>query len=676
MEPNKEVQALKVLQDEGREDLIKEGVLEEAWVGLRRPKRLSSGGVMAAVIACSSPQKKFKKCKNKSAEGRKVKRSPDLLQEVLPQASGLNEPIVVRGWGAGRCSQRSGVSLTRRVAAGGRGAGPCGVVAFMRLQGARRVEAHAPGSGCDRLFSKQDQSPRKSGVERNAAILEEGTLGGAIKMAATSEKVIPLTRTLEEGKLGASAKMAARSASVREDVIIISDEETEIQDKLRLVDDDNYLQSFGQLGGKVSRCVRGMRSLDSDVCQEVRDGNFGSQSVFKVGEQVEFVDQAGVVIRGVVCGQTSGDGSIGRTQVLMDFWQAGLDEGNPGCDAPRFSGGLSEVTMHREAGRPAGGQSVSVKVGAPLGHRHEGRVKSGAVYPTAREWVLSGSLGHSAGSVLDEQPSTSRGASARFESTEEEWLDYEEDGEEQVMPALKSVAKRATQSVPEVVRGDRSGNRQRDMAVGNFPRGEELGSANFGFGRQVGVGSGANFGTGSGGLLSRKGGVDVSFHVDSDSGTGADEASCQLKKPLINIKNPVKRNILWTISIKRHTATTEGGAWPAPDEAASVTQSSGAAIGARPAVSPCRAHRSICGPLGPSPVDPRHQSDPVPGRIAPAKASLGEYNGRPWEIFEKQDGGHGVCGGGWREDKGTEAQSSGGVRKLKAATRGASWEGC
>ncbi|KAJ1172734.1 hypothetical protein NDU88_004577 [Pleurodeles waltl] len=105
-----------------------------------------------------------------------------------------------------------------------------------------------------------------------------------------------------------------------------------------------------------------------------------------------------------------------------------------------------------------------------------------------------------------------------------------------------------------------------------------------------------------------------------------------------------------------------GGAWLAADEAASVTRSSGAAIGARPAVSLRRAHRSVCDPLGPSPVDPRHRGDPAPGDSAPAKASLGECNGRPWENFEKQDGGHGVCGGGWREDKGTEARSSGGVR--------------
>ncbi|KAJ1205044.1 hypothetical protein NDU88_000479 [Pleurodeles waltl] len=451
-------------------------------------------------------------------------RSPDPLQEVLPQASRLKELFVVRKRGAGRCSRRSRVSLARRVAVGGRGVGPIGAVAVVRQKGAQRVAAHAPDSACSSISFTQAQPPRKSGIEPHAALLDEKGLGDAFKMAAPSEGIFPLPRTLEEGQLDASVKMAVRSEFVGEDVIIISDEETERQDRLRLVEGDNNLLPFGQLGGRVSRCVRGMHSLDSDLCREVRDGNFGSQSVFKVGEQVEFVDQAGVVIRGMVCGQTSGDGSIGRAQVLMDFWRAGLDEGNPGYDAHRFSGGLSEVMVHREAGRPAGGQSASVKVRAPLGHRREGRVKSGAVYPTARESVLSGSLGHGAGSVLDEQPSTSRGASARFESTEEEWLDYEEDVEEQVMPALKSVAKGATQSVSEVVRGDRSGNRHLDVAVSNLPRGEELdgGSENFGFGRQVRVASGANFGRGPGGLVSRKGGVDVLIQVDSDSGTGAD----------------------------------------------------------------------------------------------------------------------------------------------------------
>ncbi|KAJ1188807.1 hypothetical protein NDU88_005564 [Pleurodeles waltl] len=203
---------------------------------------------------------------------------------------------------------------------------------------------------------------------------------------------------------------------------------------------------------------------------------------------------------------------------------------NSGCDAPRFPGGQSESKVHQEAGRPSGGQSVTVKVRAPLGHRREGKVKSGAVYPTARESVLSGPLGQRAGSVFDEQPSTTPGASTRFESPDEEWLDYEEDVEEQVIPALKSVVREATQSVPEVVRGDRFGNHHRDMAVGNLPRGEEfgLGSVNFGVERQVGVGTGTNVGSVVGGLVSRKGGVDVLIQVDSDPGNGAGKSEVGL----------------------------------------------------------------------------------------------------------------------------------------------------
>ncbi|KAJ1198367.1 hypothetical protein NDU88_002208 [Pleurodeles waltl] len=367
MEPNKVVQALKVLQDEGREDLIKEGVLEEAWVGLRRPKRISSGGLMAAVIACSSPQKKFKKFKSKSVEGRKVSRSPELMQDVWPQASGSQEQVVVRRWGAGRCSRHSGVSLASRVAAGGRGAGPHSAVAVTSRRGARGVSEHARPSARVMQVGKQAQSPRESGAERSSANLEEGTLGGTVKMVAASGKAFFVERSLEERRLDTTGKMAARKDCM-EDVIIISDEESERQNSHRVVSNEENFQSAGLHGGMESRGVRRRLILDGSLSHEERAGNFGSQSVFKVGEQVEFVDKAGVVIRGIVCGETSEDGSIGRAHVLMDFWQSGSDEVNSGCGASRFSGGLSEVAVHREAGRPSGGQSLPVKVRAPLGH--------------------------------------------------------------------------------------------------------------------------------------------------------------------------------------------------------------------------------------------------------------------------------------------------------------------
>ncbi|KAJ1217983.1 hypothetical protein NDU88_005570 [Pleurodeles waltl] len=390
---------------------------------------------------------------------------------------------------------------------GGRGAGRLGAVAIVERQGAQLVSAHASNAARGRRAVKQAQSPRESDLEPRTAILEERVLGGTLKMAAPAGRIFPLPVSLEERASAAANKMAAR-VEVCEEVIVISDEEQERHDGLVSGDFDGSLQSVEQYGGRVSKGGVRKQSLDSVWCREVLDGNFGSQSVLKLGEQVEFTDQDGVIIRGKVCGQTSGSDHMGMAQVVMDFWQPGVEEDSAGFDAHRFQGGLSEVTVHREAGRPSGGQSLPVKVRAPLGHRNEGRVKSGAVYPTARESVAPGSLGHGAGSVFDGQPSTSRGAGARFESQHEEWLDYEEDVEERAIPVSNSVVKEAAQAVPEVVRGDRSGNRHQEMA-GNLPRGE------------VGRGIGLKVGGAIGGLISRKGGVDVSIQVDLVAGTGA-----------------------------------------------------------------------------------------------------------------------------------------------------------
>ncbi|KAJ1152789.1 hypothetical protein NDU88_005564 [Pleurodeles waltl] len=141
MEPNKVVQALNVLQDEGREDLIKEGVLEEAWVGLRRPKRVSAEGVSAAVAACTSLHRVGKKFRAKSASGRKVARSPQ--SDVLLEVSGTSFSSGVRRRGVSRFSRRHGASLAWRVAPGGRGSGLNNAVSVGDRMGAQAVIAHA-----------------------------------------------------------------------------------------------------------------------------------------------------------------------------------------------------------------------------------------------------------------------------------------------------------------------------------------------------------------------------------------------------------------------------------------------------------------------------------------------------------------------------------------------------
>ncbi|KAJ1152162.1 hypothetical protein NDU88_004939 [Pleurodeles waltl] len=112
MAANSVVQALKVLQEAGREDLIKEGVLEQAWVGLKRPKKASAERVTAAVLVCTLPEspKKFRKFKVKSVAGRKVSVSPERSEVMeqglpnLPCVSGVRE-------GGARLIRRTGLSL-------------------------------------------------------------------------------------------------------------------------------------------------------------------------------------------------------------------------------------------------------------------------------------------------------------------------------------------------------------------------------------------------------------------------------------------------------------------------------------------------------------------------------------------------------------------------------------
>ncbi|KAJ1098511.1 hypothetical protein NDU88_003621 [Pleurodeles waltl] len=197
MEPSKVVKALKVLQDEGREDLIKEGVLEEAWVGLRKPKRLSAEGVSAAVAACTSPQQTFKKFKLKNAPGQKVAHSPEVdvvagVEVVGPQPLGG-----VRRLGASRLPRRQGSSLVRRVTAGGRGSGPVTAVKVCSRVGAQARFAHAQPER-----SGQTRSPSERGDELIVGAVEERHLGGTSKMAAPSMVYRPISEFLKESQLG------------------------------------------------------------------------------------------------------------------------------------------------------------------------------------------------------------------------------------------------------------------------------------------------------------------------------------------------------------------------------------------------------------------------------------------------------------------------------------------
>ncbi|KAJ1123172.1 hypothetical protein NDU88_001645 [Pleurodeles waltl] len=514
MELSKVVQALKILRDEGREDLIKEGVLEEAWVGLKRPRRLSAQGVSAAVAACSSPQGKAKKCKTKSVEGRKVTRSPLGLRESLGPAASSGE-VVPRRRGTGHLLRCSGASLARRVSAGGRGAGRMGAVLRGERQGARLSSAGRSGSMRRGRAGKQAQLPSENEADREAAILDKRTLRGTIKMAAPTEKGIS-GASASEKRILAGTQEATGNREWFEEVIVISDEEQDGQEIFGLVEscideqDVNFLRKGAEaVGFRESSLVRSssIRSFE---------GNVSSRNVSQEGEQVDFVDQEGVLVKGLVYRQVGKCANRDKEEVLLVRRKPVFEEVSAGCDGPRFSGRPGDLTVHQDAGRHAGGQSFPVKAWAPLIHRKEGRVNSGAVYPTTREAGVRCSLGHSAGSILeDEQPSTSWGAGASFDMQEETLLDYEEDEEEQnarvAVPVLQSM-------VPEVVQGDRSGTR-RKVTAGNLPRGE------------IGLGLGRNV-CGYGREVCGSGGVDASVQVDcsTDNGAGKSEVTGEVRK--------------------------------------------------------------------------------------------------------------------------------------------------
>ncbi|KAJ1100664.1 hypothetical protein NDU88_005745 [Pleurodeles waltl] len=368
MEPNKVVMALKVLQEEGREDLIKEGLLEEAWVGLKRPKRRSAGGVSAAVAACSSP-KSGKKFKTKSVEGRKVSRSPDL--EVVDVSVPPGSSVVSRGRQRVCLPRRQGSSLLQRVSAGGRGVPLKPAVARAGRMGVRPKGARAQLHTC-----AQARSPIERGVEQVLTADEERSLAGASKMAAPMilSQSMP---ALEKNRAGKPVMALAPGVQVSKELVIKSDEEEDVHKGAGSV---AHVESSGRWGFQGQRCNRFMQWIPrvvSPMLHRVQSWEVGNQAAVHLGEQIELVDDSGAVFKGTVCGEAGSSGALGRAYVSLDFWQPDRGEGTPGCDTSHVLGGRGVQVIYRRSGWMVGDQSLPVKVRAPSEHRHEGRVRSG-----------------------------------------------------------------------------------------------------------------------------------------------------------------------------------------------------------------------------------------------------------------------------------------------------------
>ncbi|KAJ1175900.1 hypothetical protein NDU88_001185 [Pleurodeles waltl] len=360
--------------------------------------------------------------------------------------------------------------------------------------GARVVFAHARSA----RKLRRALPPVETGRERVTTSLEERALGGAHKMAAPLVSDWSDDQVLEESQSGTAGKMAAPVGIEDDEVVIISDEE---EGELRGPEGagDQVLDVFIGAGMKgVDRRSQSISKLFSPRSGKVQSGHLDKRAVFRLGEQVEFVDDSGRVLSGRVLGETSGSSAGDRAIVQLDVSQAIWSEGPSGCDMLPASGGQGVKAVYRPSGRMVGDRSTPVKVRAPSAHRPEGRARSGAVRLTSKD----------AFRVCDAQPSTSQGAGDGWDEWCDDLLDYDEDLDFQV-PSKQS--EQFQKETPGAVQGGQVPEQSHVLSTSGFPRGEE------GLG-VFGVTQGGSFGRGvSGGSRASylQGEKDISHKVDA-----------------------------------------------------------------------------------------------------------------------------------------------------------------
>ncbi|KAJ1152161.1 hypothetical protein NDU88_004938 [Pleurodeles waltl] len=206
------------------------------------------------------------------------------------------------------------------------------------------------------------------------------------------------------------------------------------------------------------------------MVRRVQEWEVANKSVFRAGEQVEFVEEQGAELCGTISGVTRDDGRSGSAQVRLDFWQQGARAYLSGCNKAHVPERHGLASEGQRFGRPAD-FSVPVKVRAPPAHRFEERAQSGAVRPTARETPV-----HDIESLDPLLRDTrvipaSRSAISGLVPEEEE-LDYVD---EVLVLDVRAVSAQKTVSSGQAVQGNRLSSRRE--VVGGLRRGEVSGEA-------------------------------------------------------------------------------------------------------------------------------------------------------------------------------------------------------
>ncbi|KAJ1119084.1 hypothetical protein NDU88_007270 [Pleurodeles waltl] len=218
------------------------------------------------------------------------------------------------------------------------------------------------------------------------SLAKERTLGGAANMAAPSG-FLSNADFREDSQPGVSREVGVDQTC--EDVIIVLDSDDDLERGNELYGEgcsQNLPVSLG-LAVQGGRQVQWIPRQVSPMVHRVQEWEVSNQSILRPGEQVEFVDEQGTVIRGTICGAAVDDGMAGSAQVRMEFWQQGERAYRPGCDVAHALGGHEAVAAEQRLGRLAVFHRT-VEARAPSGHRVEERAQPGAVRLTSREEAL------------------------------------------------------------------------------------------------------------------------------------------------------------------------------------------------------------------------------------------------------------------------------------------------
>ncbi|KAJ1154645.1 hypothetical protein NDU88_007388 [Pleurodeles waltl] len=434
-------------------------------------------------MACASPAgspKKYRMFKTKSVSGRKVAMSPEHAFQDKNEV-GVNLPGGRSGRRGGiKVPRRSGSSLRQRIAALGRESLQLAAVSSFGqvvAQEARHRASQVPATRHDEKLEIGARAVMRRRAGRSRAqhtqlalesegsaqsLSKERTLGGAANMAAPSG-FLSNADFNEESQPGVSREVGLDQ--ICEDVIIVLDSDDELEMGYGL-----YGEGCSQnLPVQVGLPVQGGRQVQwiprhvSPMVHRVQEWEVSNQSVLRAGEQVEFVDEQGTVIRGTICGAAVDDGMAGSTQVRLDFWQQGERAYRPGCDVAHALGGHEAAAAEQRLGRPAVFHRT-VEVRAPSGHRVEERAQPGAVRLTTREVSVSRE-GYSASNVSGLQPLLAGQGALSGLACEEEALDYEEEDTVQTAAVTKESSSR--RAVP----GDHPAGSKKVLS-GNLIRGE------------------------------------------------------------------------------------------------------------------------------------------------------------------------------------------------------------